>query len=55
VLEKNEKYTGFTFQVEKYNRKNLITDIEKPVNILKIIHYFAKYNPATLPKLKSWV
>jgi len=53
VLEKNEKYTGFTFQVEKYNRKNLITDIEKPVNILKIIHYFAKHNPASLPKLKS--
>ncbi len=53
VMEKNEKFTNSIFQVEKYDRKNLICDIEKPVNILKIIHYFAKHNPISIPKLKS--
>lgn len=46
VLEKNEKKTQHIFLPEKYDRKDLICDLEKPVNILKIIHYFAKYNPA---------
>ena len=46
VLEKNEKKTNGLFQPEKYERKDLICDIEKPVNILKIVHYFAKHNPA---------
>jgi len=46
VLEKNEKRTNYIFEPEKYNRKDLICDLEKPVNILKVIHYFAKYNPS---------
>jgi len=46
VLEKNEKKTNGLFQPEKYERKDLICDIEKPVNIIKTVHYFAKYNPA---------
>ena len=45
VLEKNEKGTNHIFLLEKYERKNLICDLEKPVNILKTIHYFSKYNP----------
>jgi hypothetical protein len=45
VLEKNEKKTNNIFQLEKYERKNLICDLEKPANILKTIHYFLKYNP----------
>lgn len=45
VLEKNERKTGDIFVLEKYERKDLICDIEKPTNIIKIIHYFAKYNP----------
>ena len=45
VLEKNERKTGNIFMLEKYERKDLICDIEKPINIIKIIHYFAKYNP----------
>ena len=45
VLEKNEKKTNNIFQLEKYERKGLICDLEKPVNILKTIHYFLKYNP----------
>ena len=44
VLEKNEKKSKTVFQLELYERKDLICDLEKPVNILKIIHYFAKYN-----------
>ena len=46
VLEKNEKKTNNTFELDRYERKDLICDIEKPVNILKVIHYFAKYNPS---------
>ena len=45
VLEKNEKKTNNIFRLEKYERKGLICDLEKPVNILKAIHYFLKYNP----------
>ena len=45
VLERNEKKTNNIFQVEKYERKDLICDLEKPVNILKTIHYYLKYNP----------
>jgi hypothetical protein len=45
LLEKNESKTGDIFMLEKYQRKDLICDIEKPVNIIKIIHYFSKYNP----------
>jgi len=46
VLEKNEKKTNGIFLPGKYKRKDLICDIEKPINILKIVHYFAKYNPS---------
>ena len=45
VLEKNEKKTNNIFMLEKYERKDLICDLEKPVNILKTIHYFLEYNP----------
>ena len=45
VLEKNEKKTKDIFRLEKYERKDLICDLEKPVNILKTIHYYLKYNP----------
>ena len=46
VLEKNEQKTNNIFKLDSYERKDLICDIEKPANILKIIHYFAKYNPS---------
>jgi hypothetical protein len=45
VLEKNERKTDNIFVLEKYERKDLICDLEKPINIIKTIHCFAKYNP----------
>lgn len=43
-LEKKEKLTGNVFDIEKYQRRDLICDMEKPVNIIRLHHYFLKYN-----------
>jgi hypothetical protein len=42
-LKKNEKTTDDEFSVESYNRKDLICDMEKPVNFFKTINYYAGY------------
>ena len=41
-LEKNEKSTNNIFTVEAYEKKNLICDMEKFSNFLKLLHYAAK-------------
>ena len=46
LLEKNERRTNNVFAIDKYERKDLICDMEKPSNILKTINYFAKHNIA---------
>jgi len=43
MLECLQEKTNGVFSIEKYDRKDLICDMEKPVNILKTINYFAKY------------
>jgi hypothetical protein len=43
MLEGLQNKTNGVFSIEKYGRKDLICDMEKPVNILKTINYFAKY------------
>jgi len=43
-LEKNEKLTDNLFSIENYKRKDLICDMSKPINFLKAINYYAKYN-----------
>ena len=42
-LEENEKLTGNKFELDKYIRKQLICDMEKPKNILKTISYYSKF------------
>jgi hypothetical protein len=44
MLERNEKSTNNIFSLSEYSRKDLICDMEKPVNFLKTIHYYAKCN-----------
>jgi len=44
MLEKNQKKSGNVFDIAKYKRNELICDMQKPMNILKSIHYFSKYN-----------
>ena len=41
-LEKNEKSTNNIFTVEAYEKKDLICDMEKFSNFLKLLHYAAK-------------
>ncbi|MCF8231722.1 MAG: hypothetical protein K9J27_05975 [Bacteroidales bacterium] len=41
-LEAKQKTTSHTFLIHAYNRKDLICDMEKPKNILRVIHYYAK-------------
>jgi hypothetical protein len=41
-LERNEAKTDGVFSIEKYSRKELICDMEKPYNALKVFHYYAK-------------
>ena len=43
-IEKNEKTTQNQFHLEKYERKDLICDMESLGSFLKLIHYSAKYN-----------
>ncbi|MDD5184026.1 MAG: class 1 isoprenoid biosynthesis enzyme [Paludibacter sp.] len=43
-LEKNEKSTNNTFSLSEYSRKDLICDMEKPVNFLRTIDYYARCN-----------
>ncbi len=42
MLEKNEKFTDHVFKLSAYNRKDLICDMENPLNFIKLIHYYAK-------------
>ena len=44
MLEKNQEATENVFDLGKYNRNELICDMEKPMNNFKLIHYFSKYN-----------
>jgi hypothetical protein len=44
MLEKNEKRSNNVFTINNYGRKDLICDMEKPLNILKTVDYFARYN-----------
>lgn len=44
MLENNERCSNNVFSIENYERKDLICDMQKPLNILKTINYFAKYN-----------
>ncbi len=44
MLEKNEKRTEGVFRPEFYSRKELICDMEKPLNFIKSVNYFAKIN-----------
>ncbi|PLX14839.1 MAG: hypothetical protein C0598_00420 [Marinilabiliales bacterium] len=42
MLQKNELKTDNKFQIEKYQRNELICDMEKPINFLKSVHYYSK-------------
>jgi len=42
MLKSNEKLTNHVFTIDKYERKDLICDMEKPINILKTINYYSK-------------
>lgn len=42
MLQKKEELTNNVFTIDKYERKDLICDMEKPVNILKTINYYSK-------------
>ena len=44
MLEKNQEATENVFNLGEYKRNELICDMEKPMNIIKLIHYFSKYN-----------
>lgn len=44
MLEEVQRRSNNVFSIEKYERKDLICDMEKPSNILKTINYFVKYN-----------
>lgn len=44
MLQKKEELTNNVFAIDKYERKDLICDMEKPVNILKTINYYGKSN-----------
>ncbi|MBS4057489.1 MAG: class 1 isoprenoid biosynthesis enzyme [Bacteroidales bacterium] len=46
MLARNEKSSNNVFSIDSYSRKDLICDMEKPINMLRTIHYFATYNPA---------
>ncbi|NTW23884.1 MAG: class 1 isoprenoid biosynthesis enzyme [Lentimicrobium sp.] len=41
-LEKIERKTNNTFTPENYRREDLICDMEKPLNIFRSVHYYAK-------------
>lgn len=41
-LEKNESKTDGRFALDKYERRNLICDMEKPRNLLKMLNYSAQ-------------
>ncbi len=41
-FEKLEKSTNYSFKLSNYSRKELICDMEKPVNVLKSIRYYIK-------------
>lgn len=44
MLENNESLTNKIFSLADYTRKNLICDMEKPINFLKTINYYANNN-----------
>jgi len=39
LLEKNANRTQGVFSIDKYDRKDLICDMESPRNVLKLLHY----------------
>jgi len=43
-LEQKERLTGNVFNIEKYQRSDLICDMEKPLNIIRLHQYYLKYN-----------
>ncbi|MHC1776552.1 MAG: hypothetical protein AB9834_14200 [Lentimicrobium sp.] len=45
LLEKMEKATNRVFSLPDYKRHELICDMEKPGNGIKLINYYAKCNP----------
>jgi hypothetical protein len=40
-LKKITRKTNGRFEIEKYSKKDLICDLEKPTNLLKLVHYAA--------------
>ena len=44
MLENNERSTNNTFSLANYERRDLICDMENPINFLKTINYYSKYN-----------
>lgn len=44
LLRRNAKRTQGVFSITKYNRKDLICDMESPLNVLKLLHYAALCN-----------
>lgn len=42
MLEQREKENNNIFQPSAFSRKQLICDMEKPVNLLRTMHYYAK-------------
>jgi len=44
LYQKNQNNSDGIFTVHKYNRKELICDMERPLNILKSITYYIKYD-----------
>lgn len=45
MLIKNQKPGDPAFVIDQYERKELICDMEKPVNFFRSSHYFARVNP----------
>jgi len=43
MLKYKERLSNNSFSIEKYDRKDLICDMEKPINFLKTINYYARY------------
>ena len=44
-LRKKQKQSQQLFTIDQYTRKDLVCDMEKPINIFRTTHYFARINP----------
>jgi len=42
MLQSKERLTNSIFAIDEYSRKDLICDMEKPLNILRTINYYSK-------------